>query len=71
VEFGRVRSYVEVPGYRLERGAQLLPQLRRQLTTSLVSAIPHAGLDLAAAQANVLEHVIVHRRELPHVPADA
>ena len=38
---------------------------------SSVSAVPHGRLDLAAAQADVLEHVIVHRRKLPHVAADA
>jgi hypothetical protein len=35
------------------------------------TAVPHAVLDLAAAQADVLEHLIVHRRKLPHVAADA
>jgi hypothetical protein len=36
-----------------------------------VLAVPYAVLDLAAAQADVLEHVIVHHRKLPQVAADA
>ena len=38
---------------------------------SFVSTVPHAVLDLAAAHADVFEPVIVHRRKLPHVAADA
>jgi hypothetical protein len=56
---------------RLKRGTRLPPQLARQLTTSLSPAVARAGLDLATAQANVPEHVILHRCEPPHVPPDA
>jgi hypothetical protein len=40
-------------------------------TISFISAVPHATLDLVAAHADVFEPVIVHRRKLPHVAADA
>ena len=45
--------------------------VRLLLDTSSMTAVPHAVLDLAAAQADVFEHAIVHRRKLPRVATDA
>jgi hypothetical protein len=36
-----------------------------------MSAVPHVVLDLAAAQADVFEHAIVHCRKSPYAATDA
>ena len=36
-----------------------------------MTAVAHAVLDLAAAQADVFEQAVVHSRKLPHVATDA
>src|SRR5262249_19576494 len=43
----------------------------RLLLDSFMTAVPHAVFDLAAAQADIFEHAIVHCSNLPHVAAGA
>jgi cytochrome oxidase Cu insertion factor (SCO1/SenC/PrrC family) len=50
---------------------RIVGQQRGEVAISCVSAAPHTVFDLAAAQADVSEHGIVHCRKLPHVAADA
>jgi hypothetical protein len=47
------------------------PHVTGATAISSVSAVPHTVLDLAAAQADVFEHVIVHCLQLPHAAAEA
>jgi hypothetical protein len=45
--------------------------VRLLLYTSFMSVVPHAVLNLGAAQAEVFEHAIVHCRKPPYVATDA